>query len=117
MFIDRELEIPVLARRQLLVGVGGSRRPGQKGFGGINIILQFQSGYDTGMLSTRRRIVDRIYSEPDRLTRTEWDELRSITGDIYVVARTPEQSARQLRAGFEMVFASSDSTYTLHQIR
>jgi hypothetical protein len=117
VFIDRELEIPVLARRQLLVAVGGSRRPGQKGFGGINIILQLQSGYDTGMLSTRRRIVDRVYSESDRLTKVEWDELQSLPGDVYVVARTPEQAAKQLRAGFEMIFASSDSTYTLHQVR
>jgi hypothetical protein len=116
VFIDRELEIPVLARRQLLVGVGGSGRPGQKGFGGINIILQFQSGYDTEMLNTRRRVVDRIYEDPGRLTGIEWDELRSLTGDVYVVARTREHAARQSQAGFELVFASSDSTYTLYQI-
>ncbi|MFH1312127.1 MAG: hypothetical protein ABIJ00_02770 [Candidatus Eisenbacteria bacterium] len=116
VFIDRELEIPVLARRQLLVGVGGSRRPGQKGFGGINIILQFQSGYDTEMLNTRRRIVDRIYSESDRLTETEWDELRSLTSDIYVVARTPEQSGIQSQAGFKRVFASSDDSVTVYKL-
>jgi hypothetical protein len=117
VFIDRELEIPVLARRQLLIGVGGGRRTGQKGFGGVNIILQLQSGYDGEMLNTRRRIVDRIYADPGGLTADEWSELRSLTGDIYVVTRTPEQHDRQTRAGLKTVFASSDSTYTLHQLQ
>jgi hypothetical protein len=117
VFIDRKLEIPVLAQRQLLVATGGTRRVGQKGFGGVNVILQFQSGYDGEMLNTRRRIIDRMYSNPGALSEAEWAEIRSLPGDVYVVGRTLCQCGKQLRAGFESVFTSSDSTYTLYKIR
>jgi hypothetical protein len=106
-FIDTELEFPVLAQRQMLVAMGGKGRKDQKGFGSINIILQAQSGYDQAMLARRRRVVDKILGSQTRITEAEMDELRSLPGDLYVVARTDPVKRRLTEAGLREIYRTS----------
>jgi hypothetical protein len=116
-FIDQELEIPVLAERPLFIGIGG-REPGQrKGFGPVDLILRFQSGYPPDLLDMRRRIVEKIYAANQQLSEEDLDELLSLPGDLYVVLRTKVQAGNLDKAAFREVFASQAGNFRLYQLQ
>lgn len=116
VLIDTELEPAVLAQRQLFIGIGAQGRLEQKGFGRVGIILQLQSGYDPEVLGRRRRIVERIYSQPRSLTQTEWEELHDLPGDVYAVVRSEADGRRLEQEGFRRVFLSSGGNYRLYEV-
>jgi hypothetical protein len=117
VFVDQELDIPVLAERPLLIGLG-KREPGQqKGFGPVDMILRFQSGYPASLLETRRRIVEKIYAADKQLTDAEVSELLGLPGDLYVVWRAKGQDRAFDNPAFQEVFSSQAGNYKIYQFK
>ena len=115
VFVDQELDIPVLAERPLFIGLG-KREPGQqKGFGPVDMILRLQSGYPSSLLDTRRRIVEKIYAADKQLTSAEMSELSGFPGGLYVVRRARGQAQAFDNPAFQEVFASGAGSFKLYQ--
>ena len=115
VFIDTELELPVLARRKLYVPWRNESGRRVKGYGQIELILGLQSGYGTSLLSARREAAERIYSGDRTGIAKVREDLAGFGGEVYVVAR----SARDMRgldtAGLEMVFTAPEGTLALYR--
>jgi hypothetical protein len=114
IFVDSELDIPVLARRQLYIAMPGRRREDQKGYGRISLIMQVQSGYDHAMLRARRHVADQLLGRTGRLTGEELNDLRSLPGELYVVDRDEAPEACLAQPYFDEVFRSSAGNYTVY---
>ena len=114
VFIDTEVDIPVFGRRRIFVPMKKTRGRRQAGYGQVDMILGFQSGYGLSTLDRRRQIADRIYHGQGTGIRDIREELLACGhGDrpeIYVVARSESHMELLGKAGCEPVFVSPGGT-------
>jgi hypothetical protein len=107
VFIDRELDIPVLGQRALLVAAPAMGRDERKGFGLIGAIMEAQSGYERELLDGRRQVVTNAYGRGRELEEDDWEVLRSAGGNAYAVARSDDQAFALEAKGFAPAFKAS----------
>jgi hypothetical protein len=107
IFIDSNLDLPVLGQRQLYIPPKTRGREQQKGYGMIKIILQSQSGYGHDLISGRTAVVERIYDTAKPLREQDLAPLSEIAASLYVIARDKPTADRLDRAGFREVFTSA----------
>jgi hypothetical protein len=119
-FIDRDLGICVLGERAIFVPAGGPELRERKGFGPVDLILRQQSGYPDELIRARRTIMDKIY-QGKTLNGSELEQLRGLTGGIYVVRRADGAAAGPGAADLAgdlltEVFASPSGGYKLYKM-
>ena len=104
--VDAELEIPVIAQRQLFVPARDllKRRP-QRGLASLRDVLLWQCGHDVETLEQRWDITENIYAHSTSVTDTELAYLRSLPGPVYVISRSPALTDR-ISGSFEPVFTA-----------
>lgn len=117
-FIDTELEMPVLAQRSLLIGVGG-REPGQrKGFGPVDMILRQQSGYSHDILDRRTAILEKTFAKDRPFSRAELSEMAGLPGPVYAVWRSgPAGRSAVDSTAFQEIFASRAGNLRLYRFK
>jgi hypothetical protein len=116
VFIDSEMEVPVLGQRQILIPFAGRGRDQQKGYGMINVILRSQSGYASAMLERRQAVARKIYETHRALTDGDMAVLMDLPGDVFVVTRTTEAAAQLPPDRFRTVYSTSGGTHALHRL-
>jgi hypothetical protein len=104
--VDTQLEIPVIAQRQLFVPRRDllKRRP-RRGLASLRDVLLWQCGYDVEMLERRWEITENIYASSAAVTEADLAYLRSLPGPVYVIARSPALTDR-ISGSFEPVFTA-----------
>lgn len=127
IFIDSELTIPVLAQRQLFIGMDredplGPTPKGMKGIYGppgygltIDTFLRDDFGYDPHLLDKRQAIVKSIYDVHRTLTDRELKEFFDTNKNIYVVVRTKAIEDKFKQARFDQFFRSSKGHFIVYR--
>jgi len=116
IFIDSELDIPVLGQRQIFVPYAQAHRSQRKGFGLINVILESQSGYGRQLTERRRQIVRDLYSPRKMLSVEDVDYLAGLGSEIYVVARSRQIAEIVAAKHLKPVFRSSDGAISVYRM-
>ena len=117
IFIDTELEIPVLAQRQLFVPAADleKRRHG-RGLASLREILELQCGNDLEVIERRRRIIENIYGGSSAITSTDLEYLYDLPGPVYVVARS-SALREKFDKTFDRVFTVGRAGPTIYALR
>lgn len=113
LFIDTNLDLPIFARRRLLVGLGDIVYTGY----GIDMkTIAMRNGYDKNEYELRKRVVRNIYGFEQTMDR---DEILSLLKEkqIMVVVRKESLSTNFNRQGLHEVFRSSDGTYLVYTVQ
>lgn len=130
IFIDSALTIPVLAQRQLFIGMDNEvplgRAPigmsgiysGEPGYGStIDSYLRLINGYDPDLIDTRQAHVKRIYAANRKGTDTEMKKFFNAHKNMYVVVRTKALEDKFKGENFDQVFRSSQGNFLVFQTR
>ena len=128
IFIDSELTIPVLAQRQLFIGMDREApfRPapmgmkgiwgGQPGYGWtIDAFLRLMNGYDPDLIDRRQALVKGIYDINQKLTNKEMKAFFNTHKNMYVVVRTKELEDKFNQEKFDQIFRSSKGHFLVYQ--
>ncbi|MBW1854084.1 MAG: hypothetical protein JRJ00_05290 [Deltaproteobacteria bacterium] len=127
IFIDSELTIPVLAQRQLFIGMDreSTSKPlpaamkgtnGSPGYGfTIDTFLRRVYGYDSALIDKRRAIVKSIYNPNQKLTDSEVETLFNAYENTYIVVRTKALEDKFRQGKLNQVFRSSKGHFILYQ--
>ncbi len=115
IFIDTELEIPVLGQRQILIPYSATERKQRKGYGNIKMILISQSGYSREEIERRIRIASSLY-ESGCLSTEDWQYLSNLGNHIYIVARKPKASQILQQKGYPVAYRSQSWQSAIYRI-
>jgi len=126
IFIDSELTIPVLAQRQLFIGMDreSTSKPlpgvmkgtnGSPGYGFTIDTFLRRDGYDSALIDKRRAIVKSMYNPNQKLTDREVETLFNAYENIYIVVRTKALEDKFRQGKLNQVFRSSKGHFILYQ--
>lgn len=126
VFFDTTPNIPVLAQRQLFIGmdatIKGKDKKGQPfqiynpGYDyGIKSHLENTCGYDTALVRGRYEILRNIYNPKQKLTKEQTEQLFSSNNKIYIIVRRESFPKSYKYRDFDKVFQSSRSNYSVYR--